>query len=323
MSNKILKIDKYIISEPIINILNKLKTSTHNGKLKDIRVGATDITVTCPNDNHDGGLEHNPDCHINIEVESVPYGYFHCFACGEKGGFVKFVALYFSSSEEYAKNWLITNFGVLSQDAILIDDEIVLPNSKKNYLDEAILDQYQKWCPYLGKRKLNRDICEKFKVRYDPYYRQVIFPIYDTHGHLKMLAKRSIDTKFFHMDKDQEKEVYGLNIIQKNNVKSCMIVEGPIDLITCYTHNVPAIALLGTPSAYQISNINKSCIINLFIATDNDDAGEKFATFLDKRLSSRILTTRVQLPKNRKDVNDLTAEEWNKLINEYNLPKIN
>ncbi|MBO7078369.1 MAG: toprim domain-containing protein, partial [Bacilli bacterium] len=136
-----------------------------------------------------------------------------------------------------------------------------------------------------------------------------------------MLARRSIDTKYFYMDKNQDKEVYALNIIQKNNVKSCLLVEGPIDCLTCWSHGIPAIAMLGTPSDYQIENINKSCLTSIYIATDNDDAGKKFANDLDKKLNKRILRTRVDLPKTVKDVNDLSDEEWNNLIFKYNLTK--
>lgn len=318
---KTLVIDNYIISTPILEILYKLRSILTNGKLKDIKPGSSDIVVTCPK--HSGGHESNPDCNIYIgDNDKIGYGFAHCFACDFKGTFVRFVQECFDLSEDFAKRWLIENFGELKSEAFIIDDPIDLNAASRSYLDESLLDGYQDWCEYLNKRKLSRDICNKFKVKYDPVYRQIIFPVYDIYGNLKMLAKRSIDTKVFYLDKDQDKEVYALNIIQKNNIKSCMLVEGPIDLLTCYTHNIPAIATLGALSNYQIDNINRSCITCLYIATDNDEAGEKFANILERKLDKRILRTRIQLPKNRKDVNDLTDIEWNNLIDTYNLQKI-
>lgn len=315
-----LRVKNYIIDKPIINILYDLQHSLMNGKLKDIKVSANDIIVTCPNDDHSGGKEHNPDCHINIDEtnKSVPIGFFHCFACGAAGTFVKFVALCFSSSIEFAEQWLINNYGVRSGDEISLGEDIVI--GKKvipHYLDEAILDQYQTWTPYLAKRKLSCEMCNNFKVRYDPKHRQVIFPIYDMYGHLKMLAKRNIDTKIFYMDKLQEKEVYGLNIIQKNNIKKALITEGPIDLLSGWTHNIPTVATLGTVSNYQIEQLNKSCLNFLYLAFDNDESGRRFRDIVKNRLDKRIITIDVDLPKDKKDLNDLSEEDWQNLIVKY------
>lgn len=321
MSN-VLSVDNYIITEPLINIIKKLKCSFPCHKLSQVEEKGSEIILTCVNTAHANGAEKHPSAHINLNSSRAPYGWYHCFACDLSCSFIGFVSHYFNSSEDFAKRWLIENFGELKSEAFIIDDPIDLNAASRSYLDESLLDGYQDWCEYLNKRKLSRDICNKFKVKYDPVYRQIIFPVYDIYGNLKMLAKRSIDTKVFYLDKDQDKEVYALNIIQKNNIKSCMLVEGPIDLLTCYTHNIPAIATLGALSNYQIDNINRSCITCLYIATDNDEAGEKFANILERKLDKRILRTRIQLPKNRKDVNDLTDIEWNNLIDTYNLQKI-
>lgn len=318
---KYLRVDNYIIETPLIDIIRRLQIVLTNGKLKDVKESATDIAVTCPNDAHSGGREHHPDCRINIDETntSVPYGYFHCFACQVSGTFVKFVAHCFSSSEDFAKHWLIEHYGTATEEKILIDDfiDINKAHKKSRQLDESILDQYQTWTPYLAKRGLSREMCTNFKVRYDPKYRQVIFPIYDMRGRLKMLAKRNIDTKVFYMDKDQEKEVYGLNIIQKNNISNCIITEGPFDMLTGWTHGIPTIATLGTISNYQIEQINKSCIKVLYLAFDNDTAGERFASILKAKLDKRILVIDINLPKHRKDLNDLSQEEWQAIINNY------
>ena len=91
---KIIKVDNYIIEEPLINILYHIRDILNNGKLKDIEEKADEIICTCPNDEHDGGQENNPDCHIVLKDDgSVPYGTHNCFACNSSGSFVHFVAL--------------------------------------------------------------------------------------------------------------------------------------------------------------------------------------------------------------------------------------
>lgn len=309
-------IDNYVINKPIEEILTLLKLSLTNGKLKDIENKGDDILVTCPH--HDGGHEKTPACNIYIGNDTkLPYGYFNCFVCGEKGSFLKFVAECFDAPESYAKAWLLKNFGgELIARNLFMGEPIVLNRNKgiKKHLDESILDQYQTWNPYLAKRKLSREICELFKVRYDPKYRQVIFPAYDMKGNLVMLAKRSIDVKSFYLDKDVEKPVYCLDYVMKNNIKTVLITEGPFDCLTGWEYGFPTIATFGKISDYQIEQINKSCINIIYAAFDNDAAGRSFLETLKRKLTKRIIIIETKFPAWRKDLNDLTKEELQEII---------
>ena len=309
-------IDNYVINKPIEEILTLLKLSLTNGKLKDIENKGDNILVTCPH--HDGGHEKTPACNIYIGNDTkLPYGYFNCFVCGEKGSFLKFVAECFDAPESYAKAWLLKNFGgELIAKNLFMGEPIVLNRNKgiKKHLDESILDQYQTWNPYLAKRKLSREICELFKVRYDPKYRQVIFPAYDMNGNLVMLTKRSIDTKSFYLDKDVEKPVYCLDYVMKNNIKTVLITEGPFDCLTGWEYGFPTIATFGKISDYQIEQINKSCINIIYAAFDNDAAGRSFLETLKRKLTKRIIIIETKFPANKKDVNDLSKEELQEII---------
>ena len=308
-------IGNYTIDTPIKIIVEDLKTLTNGKKLRDINDKTDELIVTCPNSAHSGGQERKPACHINISRPEVPAGACNCFVCGLHGSFANFVAATLDSSVDYAQQWLTARYGIRTQTTIQLGDDISVKNTaEKPYFDKSILDQYQPWCPYFEKRKLSRSVCEAFDLKYDPYMRQVIFPVYDTKDRLVMLARRSIDTKTFYMDENMEKPVYCLNSILNNNISSCMIVEGLIDAMTCWDRGVPAIATLGQPSPEQIEAINKSCITTLYVAFDADWAGRKFTGFLKQHLSPRILTVDIKLPPNRKDVNDLTIEEWQDLI---------
>ena len=309
-------IDNYVINKPIEEILTLLKLSLTNGKLKDIENKGDNILVTCPH--HDGGHEKTPACNIYIGNDTkLPYGYFNCFVCGEKGPFLKFVAECFDAPESYAKAWLLKNFGgELIAKNLFMGEPIVLNRNKgvKKHLDESVLDQYQTWNPYLAKRKLSREICELFKVRYDPKYRQVIFPAYDMNGNLVMLAKRSIDVKSFYLDKDVEKPVYCLDYVMKNNIKTVLITEGPFDCLTGWEYGFPTIATFGKISDYQIEQINKSCINIIYAAFDNDAAGRSFLEMLKRKLTKRIIIIETKFPANKKDVNDLSKEELQEII---------
>ena len=91
--------------------------------------------------------------------------------------------------------------------------------------------------------------------------------------------------------------------VNKNNIKSAIITEGPIDCLTAYTYGFPAIATFGSISDEQIEKINSSCLESIYTMFDNDAAGYKFTAKLMKKLNKRILVTNVNIPNNKKDIN--------------------
>ena len=142
-------VDNYVINKSIIDILFRLQLTLHNGKLRDIKTpsgGADNIVVTCPH--HGDGCESTPACNIYIgEDGKLPYGFFNCFVCGERGSFTKFVAECFDSSETYAKNWLIKTFeGEVVEQAIFCGEPIQINKAhiKPKTLSPSVLDLYQK-----------------------------------------------------------------------------------------------------------------------------------------------------------------------------------
>ena len=321
---KVLQVDNYVIETPLIDIIRHLRPMLGNSKLRDIIEKSDEIQITCPNDEHEGGCEKHPDNHINLKDDgSVPYGMFHCFACGISGDFVKFVALCMSSSYSEAKSWLIRNYGRLAYAKASLGESIKFgqPKSKASHKDASFLDDLQDWHPYLAQRRLDRGICERFKVKYDPEAEQIVFPVFDADGELLMAPRRSVNGKFFILDKDGERPLYGMNVIQKNGVRSCLWVEGPIDMLSCWSHGIPAIASLGAPTEKQIAQVNRSCLMEVWRACDNDEAGRKFNAELKKKLDPRLLSPEIDWPVGKKDANDLSDDDWCRLIEKYGLKR--
>lgn len=312
---RVLRVDNYIIETPLYEIVNQLRLALTNGKLGEIKAwhdGDDNIVVTCPNRNHKGGHEHSAAMNIYVGFSSkVPYGYCKCWACDFQCSFVGFVAECFECSEEYAKHWLIERYGILSETAVITEDSIVIkPRKASAKLPASFLDHLQPWHPYLAERKLSRDVCELFKVKYDPQTSQIVFPCFDITGNILMAPRRSIVYKNFYLDKEQDKPVYCLDYIIKNNITTAMICEGPFDVLTCYTYGYPAIGTFGNPSQSQIDAINKSSIKVLYIAMDNDNAGRRMANTIKAGIDPRIIIKEVQWPTWAKDPNDLSYEEF-------------
>lgn len=323
-----LYIDNYVIEKPLIEVINTLRLHLTNGKLKDIKFsnGSDDIVVTCPH--HDFGHENVPDCNIYVgDDNTIQYGFCHCFACGFKAPFTKFVAECFEKSEAYAKEWLITNFGVECKNRIFLGDPIDIKrstNTNNHYYDKSILEKFQSYCPYLQKRNISLTTCKELQIKYDPITRTVIFPCFDLQDNLIMMPSRSIDFKRFTLDKDVDKPVYCLNEIIKRGITDVVLTEGPFDVATSWTYGMPAIGTMGTVSDSQIDLINKSGLRHIYLMFDNDDAGKRFTEKLIKRLKKTILYTVVNIPEPYKDINNLSKEQfWNCLDKAKQNDKIN
>jgi DNA primase len=129
-----------------------------------------------------------------------------------------------------------------------------------------------------------------------------------------MAPRRSIVYKNFYLDKSQDKPVYCLDYIIKNNITTAMICEGPIDVLTCYTYGYPAIGTFGNPSPIQIEAINKSPIKILYLAMDNDAAGRRMANTIRAGLDPRIIIKEVHWGYGKKDPGELSYEEFQKVM---------
>ena len=307
--------ENYILDTPLIKVIQQLRVALTNGKLREIKSwseGDDNIVVTCPYRHHKGGAESKASMNIYVgEDTEIPYGYCKCWSCDFQCDFVHFVAECFECSDEFAASWLIKNFGILSKNKIITNKAIVLKKNKAiPKLPNNALDNLQDWHPYLAERGIARDVCELFKVKYDPQTSQIVFPCFDTAGNILMMPRRSIAYKNFYLDNKLIKPVYCLDYIIKNNIQTVMICEGPFDVLTCYTYGYPAIGTWGNPSPEQIDAINRSCIKVLYLAMDNDSAGRRMANTIKAGLSPRIIVKEVTWPAGKKDANELSFEEF-------------
>lgn len=303
---RLLKIGNKTISTPIIDILKSIRNQLTNGKLRDIRPRGNNIRVTCPF--HSNGLEKTAASDIYIgDDEDIEYGFFRCFVCNCKGPFYHFVAECFDATDEWAKEWLIDNFsdGIIEYQIDL--PEIILDkNSKKvNYLDENCLTNFESFHPYMIKRKLTQKVIDTFEIKYDPKSRSLVFPVRDETGKLLMLTRRSVDNKNFLIDNDKEKPLYLLYYILQHNIKEFLITEAQIDCLTSWGYGFPAVATIGNPSNHQLELLNKSGVRVLYLAFDQDQAGERFKNTVISKLRKDIIIIPVQFPEGYKDINDL------------------
>lgn len=311
------RVDNYKIEKPIIEILNDLKLRFPNGKLRDVILKGDQILVTCPHHSH--GKENHPSCFIYIGDElQYEEGTFHCFTCGCSGSFSKFVAEYLDRSVEFAKQWLINNYGELVSKVILDLPKIELDKEDHTYLDESILNQYKPYHSYLAQRRIPQEICERFKIKFDPARNDVIFPVWDKNNHLKFLTRRSVLNKRFIVDKNASKsDIYLLNFVLNDHYEDVIVCESQFNALTCWTYGWPGIALFGAGTTReQIATLNSTPIRRYILMYDPDDAGREGAKRFKKLIRKDVFVEDIILPPG-KDVNDLSKKEFENLLRGY------
>ena len=309
---KQLVIDNYVVTTPLIDIINHIRDNLTNGKLKDVTKKGTHISVTCPH--HKDGKENDPSCGVYIGDDESNYGHFNCFTCGEHGDFIHFVALCFDSTESFAKKWLINNYGELKYEINIDLEPIDLSSKKKEQaLDESVLDVLQSWHPYMDKRHLTQKVCEVFKVKYDPKSESIVFPVWDDKGKLYMLTRRSVKSKQFFIPPNTEKPIYLMNYIKEKGIQEVTVVESQINALTAWGWGIPTVATFGCNiTDKQMEIFNKSDLRHIYLCFDGDEAGRKGTAKFIKGIRKDIFVDVIIMPSG-KDVNDLTEEEFNKL----------
>lgn len=311
-----IKIRNRLITTPIISILKQAQSELTNGKLKDIDDRNRDnILITCPV--HKDGFESKPSCRVFALTDdrNLEAGYCHCFSCGYSGSLATTInALFDEMDPRFGEDWLIERFG----DTLVEHEETLLPIDieikSRKYLDESILNKYDYYHPYMWKRKLTKDVVDKFRVGYDMERKAITFPVYDEKHRLVMVTARSVESKKFYIPANADKPVYLLYDIIERGVTKVIVAESQINALYARSLGYDSIGLFGTGSRKQLETLKKSGIRNYILAFDGDEAGRKGAYRFKKAMGDDVFITDLRLPKG-KDLNDLSPEEIYTLIN--------
>lgn len=305
--------EKIVYTEEIVTkALDKIQYQTmRKGDmyLRDIKEGSPAISITCPF--HKQHREQHPSCGVFIqEYNGWHIGDYHCFTCGAHGTLTDLINECFNESGEFGEKWLEENIGELERTKDDLDDfDFPIKKEQETFLDEAVLEQYDYYHPYMWERKLTKEVVDKFRIGYDELNNALTFPVWDEKGRLKFITYRSVSTKRFLIPKNVEKPVYLLNYICKNNItQKVYVCESQLNTLTCYCYGQNAVGLFGTGTKHQIDVLNKSGINHFVLALDPDEAGINGTKKLIKGLKSKLVDVLILPPG--KDVNDLSREEF-------------
>lgn len=333
-----MQIDNLIISEPLMTVLNELKTQLNaNGisLLNKMIDSGDDIMVCCPY--HKNGQERRPSAGIRKAD-----GMFHCLACGETHSLPEVIAHCFKHTDfTFGYKWLSKNFAsaeVENREGISLNLErnnvshksSILADSRNNKhicIGEDELDKYRYTHPYLYKRGLTDDVIEKFDLGYDKQTDSITFPVRDKNGDCMFVARRAVKTKQFNIPKGINKPLYGLyEVLQSVCIPrgvgrypillpdDIYVCEGLFDCLRLWCNGKYAVAGFGCLfSSYQIKQLQDLPGRTLILAFDNDDAGREATKRVRKLITNKIVKE-VVLPPFRKDIGECTDDEIQKLV---------
>lgn len=327
-----LKVGNVLITTPVISILQILKQELDSRGIQLLHrmvKSPSNIQVTCPV--HNGGQERKPSCGISTKVvDGYETGTVHCFTCGYRATFPEFVSTCFGRNDggEFGKHWLVRKFisvEVSERPVLQLDfSRSKTKQQEQQYISEEELDSYRYTHPYLYQRGMTDEIIEKYDLGYDPYFRlkdiqndieTITFPVRDINGNTLFIARRAIHQKLFHYPVEQDKPIYGIYELDKN-ASEVIVCESMFNALTCQVYGKQAVALLGLGTQSQYEQLAKLPCRELVIGLDPDSAGFKAGQKLKEKLRGRKIISFLDVPQG-KDINDLSVEEFNKLVKYY------
>lgn len=314
-----IEVNGHYISAEIEDIIIELKQQLElNGVRKFYKIIDTpnNTMICCPF--HKNGQERKPSMGIYKKD-----GTCHCFSCGWVGSIQEMISncLGYDDMGLYGGKWLVRNFLSLKvEERKDIELDLARDNSRNNdnnstFVDAEELDKYRWYHPYWKKRGITDEyIIELFDLGYDKETDCITFPIRNKNGNCLFIARRSVRTKYFNYPTGVEKPLYGLYELYQQEFfpNEVIVCESMLDALTCWQYGKYAVALNGLGNDLQFKQLRDLPCRHLILATDNDEAGMKARQRIANNVTNKILTQYIGF-NSKKDINDLTLEEFNSL----------
>jgi twinkle protein len=250
------------------------------------------IKVKCPKCSHNRKKKSDPCLYVNLDDKV-----YKCFNCDFKGGL--------DDNTEMTKK----------EEKVYIKPEF----NNRTELPDGVIQWFMK-------RAIKQETVNHFKIAYGKDYMPQVqgeastiqFPYY-RNGEVINIKFRTPD-KHFKMSKDAEKTLYNIDAIKDS--EEMLICEGEIDVMAWhqsgykYAVSIPNGASKGNNNLEYLAPIWDEFLANkkkVYIATDNDEPGQKLAEDLVSRFGKDVCYT---IQYKHKDANDdLKYEGESHLIN--------
>lgn len=313
------------IMADVEDIIENLRNELHAEGiplLKDKKLTANNVMVTCIA--HGDGQEKKPSLGIStVDVKRgnriIPAGTCNCFTCGYVADLATFISDCQGKNDKgmMGYKWLTQNFVNLSVEKRkpieLSFGEEDLADMLEEVIGEETLEKFRFTHSYMYERRLTDKVIDYFDIGYDAEKQALTFPVSDKWGDVKLIQRRSVNSKQFINDEGGNKgnHVFGLYQVYQNIswIKEIYVTESPIDALTLWAVRKPAVALMGARITERQAELLRELPIRKIIsALDNDKAGNEGHVKLSRMLTNKVLY-RYEFPFDKKDINEL-PQEW-------------
>lgn len=252
----------------------------------------------------------HPSFFINLEGEYAgtwaDSGYYD--EDWKSGNFVKLLAFLRQETYEEAEEYLIESYGVPSDGKRL---ELRLPPIRPPKIIEPLPELVTPaFSRYLERRGIGQATQEVYGIGYGQQKGFTALPWRTADGRLANVMYRSTRGKLFFYEKGgmpRRKLVYGIDVVKKTQSRKAALCEAPIDALSWYEASageIVGIAAGGvTLSQDQADLIKRSSIEVLILAGDNDKAGAKFNSEIERKLRGHVRLVRIDYGEH-KDANE-------------------
>jgi len=297
--------------------------------IRKLKPSGNSIQICCPY--HNNGMERKPSAGIRKSD-----GMFHCFTCNEVHSLPEVISYCFGHTDDilgtFGMTWLLKNFATIQIEErkdVLLDfsRDISTPNNAniEKYVTEEELDSYRYTHPYWAERGIIDDsIIDLFDLGYDIVTKCITFPVRDINGNCLFVAKRSVQTKFFHYPEGVKKPLYGLYELYNwgkysvamnvGSIGEIIVCESMIDCILLWQEGHYTVALNGLGNDLQFKQLQNLPCRKIILATDNDDAGRGARKRIKQSVKNKLFTE-IQFPEEIKDIGECSQEQIKNILN--------
>ncbi|PWW43800.1 MULTISPECIES: toprim domain-containing protein [Paenibacillus] len=268
-------------------------------------------------------------------ISKEPPYHCNCFFCGYLGTIDTLIENALDLNEGEGIKVLLSTYIIEEEKRRTFDMVDFIDNRRNKYviphLEERVLTSmkdsrtsnellYQTGINYMRSRGFNDRTLETYEICVDTATATIVFPQRTRSGELRFVQKRKIGnsyhgTKFINEGSAIKKDIiFGLHFINtlrttKHRIRRVRMVESPIDCMSNYQVDIPAISINGRILfRNQIRELQLAGIEEIDLMLDNDKAGEKgmqdAAILLDR---AGFVVNRVRYPSfpALKDSNEL------------------
>lgn len=302
-----LEVGGVVLNTDVEDIISLVQEETMY--FKDLNELEKDMMVTCCF--HKGGMEDKPSLGINKDT-----GVYHCFTCGERGDILQLL----QHTLELSRNQVIRKLAgeyIYSGSSRRLDIDF----SKKEEVKpipysevKPLIDDNRKARAYLATRGIRQEVAQYFPIGYYSKYDTIRFYVQDLEGNFIYHKERAIKKKSFFNQTNVKKSdyLYGARQLLRywDRTSPVWVCESEIDCLTCWSRGQFAVAIGGSHiSKKQITILQSLGVRQLIDGMDRDIAGREGWDNI-KSLVHNMITYDTIFPNNKKDINDLTSNEF-------------